>query len=146
MKVIFIKDVKSKGKKGEIKEVSDGYAQNFLIKNGYAVMYTKRSKEVLDLQNKDKEEKEQKLIDDYNKIKNELKDKVITFKVKTGKDDQVFGSVSTKQISKELENLGYNIDKKKIFIEHQISSLGFHDVKIVLHKKVDFIIKINLIK
>lgn len=146
MKVIFIKDVKGQGKEGEIKEVKDGYAQNFLIKNKYAVALTKRSKEVLDISNKNKEIKEQEEIDRCNKIKENLKNKVITFKVKTGKNDMVFGTISTKQISTELEKLGYKIDKKNIEIDEQINSLGFHNVKINLHKKVSGVIKVELIK
>lgn len=146
LKVIFTKDVKGKGKKGDIKEVSDGYAQNFLIKNGYAVMYTKRSKEVLDIENKNKEIKEKEEITTCIKIKNELKDKVLVFKVKTGKNDQVFGCVSSKQISDELTKLGYKIDKKKIIIDHQISSLGFHDIKLELHKKVEAVVRVKLEK
>ncbi len=146
MKVIFIKDVKGQGKEGDIKEVKDGYAQNFLIKNGYAVALTKRSKEVLDISNKKREEKEQEDIKRCNKIKDELKDKILTFKVKTGKNDMVFGSISTKQIASKLEEIGYKIDKKKIILDETISTLGYHNVKINLHKKVEAIVKIELIK
>ena len=146
MKVIFLKDVKNQGKAGEIKEVKAGYAENFLIKNGYAVAYTKRSKEILDISNENKAKEEQDLINECNKIKNELKDKVITFKVKTGKNDQVFGTISTKQISLELEKLGYKIDKKKIEIDVPISSLGRHIVKLNLHKKVVALLNVQLTK
>ena len=79
MKVIFIKDVKKQGKAGEIKEVSDGYAQNFLIKNKYAVAYTQRSKEILDINNKKAAEEERLEIEKCNKIKNELSNKIIKF-------------------------------------------------------------------
>ncbi len=146
MKVIFTKDVKGQGKAGDIKEVKDGYAQNFLIKNGYAVAYTKRSKEILDINNKNKADKEAEEIKKCEKIKKELKDKVLTFKVKTGKQDQVFGSISTKQISFELEKLGFKIDKKKIVLNKPISSLGFHEVNVNLHKKVQAIVTIELVK
>lgn len=146
MKVIFTKDVKKQGKAGEIKEVSDGYAQNFLIRNGYAVAYTKRSKEVLDISNKNKADMEAAEIKKCETIKKELKDKVLTFKVKTGKNDQVFGTISTKQISSELEKLGYKIDKKKIVLDDPISSLGYHIVKVNLHKKVEAEITVQLTK
>ena len=146
MKVIFIKDVKKQGKAGEIKEVSDGYAQNFLIKNKYAVAYTQRSKEILDINNKKAAEEERLEIEKCNKIKNELSNKIIKFKVKTGNQDQVFGNISSKQIMQELENLGYKIDKKKIVIDTPINTLGFHDVKINLHKKVVASVRVELIK
>lgn len=146
MKVIFIKDVKGQGKAGEIKEVKDGYAQNFLIKKGLAVNYTTRSKEILDIQNKDREATEQAEIKRCEEIKKELKDKVITFKVKTGKQDMVFGTISTKQIASELEKLGYKIDKKKIVLDTPINSLGYHEVKINLHKKVIGKVTVELTK
>lgn len=146
MKVIFIKDVKGQGKSGDIKEVKDGYAQNFLIRNGYAVAYTTRSKEILDISNKNKAEKEAALIKECNDIKNKLKDIVLTFKVKTGKQDQVFGSISTKQIANELEKHGFKIDKKKIILDEPISSLGFHEVNVNLHKKVQAKLRIELVK
>lgn len=146
MKVIFIKDVKGQGKAGDIKEVKDGYAQNFLIRNGYAVLYTARSKEILDIENKNKADKEADEIKRCEKIKEELKDKILTFNVKTGKQDQVFGTISTKQISSELEKIGYKIDKKKIVLDEPISTLGFHDVKINLHKKVQANVRVSLVK
>ena len=146
MKVIFIKDVKGQGKAGDIKEVKDGSGENFLIKNGYAVAYTKRSREILDINNKNKALEEQAEIKRCEKIKKELKDRVLTFKVKTGKQDQVFGTISTKQIANELEKIGYKIDKKKIVLDDAISSLGYHEVKINLHKNVIGIVTVELIK
>ena len=146
MKVIFIKDVKGQGKAGDIKEVKDGYGENFLIKNGYAVAYTKRRREILDINNKNKALEEQAEIKRCEKIKKELKDRVLTFKVKTGKQDQVFGTISTKQIANELEKIGYKIDKKKIVLDDAISALGYHEVKINLHKNVVGIVTVELIK
>ena len=146
MKVILLKDVKGKGKKDAVLEVSDGYANNFLIKNGLAVPYTKRSKEILDQEIDVREKNEQKLIDELNEIKNKLNDKVIEFKVKVGKEDKVFGTVSSKQISDKLKEMGYKIDKKCIKINDAISALGITNVEVELHKKVKFNLKISLVK
>ena len=136
MKVIFIKDVKGQGKKDEIKEVKDGYAMNYLIKNKYAVPYTETSNKRLNDEIKERKVQEEKDIEEANKIKEKLKKEKISFKVKTGKEDRVFGSISSKQIKDELDKLGYKIDKKKIILDTPISSLGHHFVKIELHKKV----------
>lgn len=146
MKVILLSDVKGKGKKDAILEVSDGYANNFLIKNGLAVPYTKRSKEILEQEIDVREKEEQKLVDEYNQIKSKLNDKIIEFKVKTGKEDKVFGTVSSKQISDRLKEMGYKIDKKCIKVNEAISTLGITNVEVELHKKVKFNLKINLVK
>ena len=142
MKVIFLKDVKGQGKKDDIKEVKDGYAENFLIKNGYAIKYSNRSKEILDNQIEDRNEKEKELIKECEEIKKKLESKPYTFMVKSGKEGKVFGSVSSKQISDELNKLGYKIDKKKILMDDALTTLGHHNVKIELHKKVIAEIKI----
>ncbi|MCM1052752.1 MAG: 50S ribosomal protein L9 [Ruminococcus sp.] len=146
MKVILLEDVRKVGKKDEIKEVSDGYATNYLIKNKLAVPYTKKSKEVLDgeLNKKALEEKER--IAEFNKIKSSLENKIFNFKVKTGTEDKVFGKVSTKQIAEELKSNGFNIDKKCIKLAYDLDTLGISEVEIILHKEVKFKIKVNLTK
>ena len=108
MKVILLSDVKGKGKKDSVINVSDGYANNYLIKNNLAVPYT--------------------------------------FKVKTGAVDKVFGTISNKQISEKLKDMGYKIDKKCIKSDIAISSLGVTKVSIELHKKVKFDMNVELVK
>ena len=136
MKVIFIKDVKGQGKKDEIKEVKDGYAMNFLIKNKYAVAYTEGSNKRLNNEIHERKVQNENDIKEANKLKEKLKKEKISFKVKTGAQDRVFGSISTKQIKEELDKLGYKIDKKKILIDTPVASIGHHIVKIELHKEV----------
>ena len=136
MKVILLKDVKSQGKKDDIINVSDGLA----------VAYSKTSKNILDQEIKVKEEKEEEIIKNCNEIKKKLEDKTFDFKVKTGAQDKVFGTVSSKQISDKLKTLGYNVDKRLIKIDNPISTLGVTKVEIELHKKVKFWININLVK
>lgn len=146
MKVILLKDVKSQGRKDDIINVSDGYANNYLIKNKLAVAYTDTSKKILDKQIQIRNDEEAKIVANLTEIKNKLNDKIIEFRVKTGKDDRVFGTVSSKQISDKINELGYDIDKKCILIDTPLSSLGTYKVKIKLHKKVEFNINIKLIK
>ena len=98
MKVIFLKDVKGQGKKDEIKEVKDGYAMNYLIKNKYAVRFSETGNKILKEQISDRLMKEEIDIKNAKDVASKLKKVVITFKVKTGKNDMVFGSISSKQI------------------------------------------------
>lgn len=146
MKVIFLKDLRGQGKKDEIKEVKDGYAENFLIKNGYAIKYTTKSNEILNKQIEKRNLDEEKLIKECEKIKEKIEKDEIVFKVPTGKDGRVFGSISTKQISEELSKKGYNIDKKKIVIKNTINTLGTTLVDINLHSKVKTVLKVRLVK
>lgn len=144
MKVIFIKDLKKQGKIDEIKEVSDGYATNFLIKNGYAVKYTKTSNERLDNDIKKRKLQEQEDINYANEIKSKLEKENLVFETKAGKDGRLFGNISTKQIEESLTSLGYHIDKKKIKTTSSLNLLGTHYVKIELHKKVICDLKITI--
>ncbi len=146
MKVILLKDVKGQGKCDEIIEVSDGYANNFLIKNKLAVPYSKKSKEVLDNELEIRRINEDKLIDNCQKIANELNSKELIFKLKAGKDGKTFGTISSKQIQEELKKIGYKIDKKTIHLNYALDSLGVHKVEIELHKKVKFEINIHIIE
>ena len=146
MKVIFLKDVKGQGKKDEVKEVKDGYAENFLIKNGYAIKYSSRSSEILDRQLTDRKNKEDELIKECEKIKKSLEKMELEFKVKTGEGDRVFGSISIKQIKDELAKQGYKIEKSSIELTNNISSLGFHNVNINLYPEITAQIKVHVIK
>ena len=146
MKVIFLRDVKGQGKKNEVKDVSDGYATNYLIKNGYAVKYTKSSSDRLDKTLEDDRINEENNFKEANVIKNKLEKENICFEVKTGKDGKVFGSISSKQICEKLSSLGYDIDKKKVMIGESLSNLGVTFVDVELYKKVVAKLRVELIK
>jgi large subunit ribosomal protein L9 len=145
MKVLFLKDLRGQGKKGETKEVKTGYANNFLIKNGYAVALNEQT---LSKYNKEQEvlkEEDERLRKEALNQKNKLEKLELSFKVHVGKDGKVFGRVSPKQIKEELEKHGYNIDKKQVQVQDSISSLGYHDIIVNLYKEVNAKIRIKLI-
>lgn len=146
MEVIFIKDLKNQGKKGQIKNVKDGYAQNFLIKNGYAVAKTKENLSKLEHENAKKAEEYKNNKQVAEELKQKLEKVVLEFKVKTGEGDKVFGSISQKQIKDELQARGFKIEKNQIDNSKQISSLGFHNVDITLYAGITATIKVHLVK
>ena len=144
MRVIFIKDLKGKGKINEIKEVSDGYATDFLIKNGYAVKYTKESSKRLDTDIKNNEIRESNLKDSALKLKDKLEKEKIVYDVSSGVGGKVFGTISSKQIVDSVNKLGYNILKKQVKLDMPINTLGCHLVKIELYKGVIAELEIEL--
>ena len=146
MEVIFIKDLKNQGKKGQIKNVKDGYAENFLIKQGYAVKKTKESLAKLECEQRNKAAQDAESKKQATALKVELDKVVLEFKVKTGEGDKVFGSVSVKQIKDELQKKNFKIDKSQIDISNSISSLGFHNVDIKLYPGITAPIKVHLVK
>lgn len=145
MKIILISDVKKQGKKGDILDVKDGYGK-FLINNHQAVMYTNTSVERLNDEQQKAKEEDLKNRKEAENLKNKLGQEKISFTVKTGANDKVFGSISTKQICEELKNKGYNIDKKQIIIDVPISSIGMFDVKINLYKDISGTLKVEVKK
>lgn len=146
MEVIFIKDLKNQGKKGEIKKVKDGYAENFLIKNGYAVIKNKENMAKLEKEQQAKAASDAKNKKEAEELKKELDKLVLEFKVKTGEGDKVFGSVSIKQVKDALVKEGYKIEKSQIELTTAMASLGFHRVDINLYPGVKATIKAHIIK
>lgn len=146
MKVIFIKDVKGQGKCNEVKEVSDGYAENFLIKKKLAVPATSNNLKNLETETEKRKLEESLLIGEMKELKSKLEKEEFKFIAKTGDQDKMFGQISVKQIKKALQDKGYKIEKTKILIDHPIVGLGTHNVDIELHKKVIATIKIKILK
>ena len=143
MRVILLKDVKKQGKKNDIIEVKDGYG-TYLINNKLAVLETKGSSKVLQRQTEEALLEENLLLKDCENIKKKLENMTLTFKVNSGKNGQVFGQISTKQIADELKKKGFDIDKRKVKLDVPINSLGVTNVKVLLHKKVEASLKVCL--
>jgi large subunit ribosomal protein L9 len=134
MKVILLKDVKNVGKKDEVKEVSDGYARNFLMKNKLAVPYTKGSQTVLNKQLKERADHEEELKQEALALKERLKDLKLEFSLNTSKGGNTFGQISSKQIVAALEKEGIHVDKRKILMDTPVDSLGTTIVKADLYR------------
>lgn len=146
MKVILLSDVKKQGKKGDIIEVADGYARNFLLKQKLAVEATKKSMEILDEQNLQHSLEEKQLEADAQEISKRLEKITLQFKMKSGNGGRVFGSISTKQVAEQLlKEHGIKIDKRKVVDTAPITSLGYSDIKVDLYKnKVIGVIRVHV--
>ena len=136
MKVILLQDVKGVGKKGQTVEVSDGYANNFILPRRLGVMATKRSQEILNLQIEDARKKDEENRLNAQEVAKQLETITLEFVAPSGKDGRMFGSISSKQIAEKLAELKIEVDKKTINITNPIDTLGTHLVEINLHKKV----------
>ena len=143
MKVILLEDVKNVGKKGQKINSKDGYARNFLIPKNLAIEATEVNLRNLDNAKKKKEEKEQEIFEQAKVLEEELMQKTIVIKTKTGENGKLFGSITTKEISDLLEKEhGISIDKKKYDLEETIKSVGEYYVKIKLHPMVNAKLKV----
>ncbi|RDW15230.1 50S ribosomal protein L9 [Oceanobacillus arenosus] len=145
MRVIFLKDVKGKGKKGEVKNVSDGYARNYLLKNKIAEEATAGNMKILDAQKRKDAQVEQKEKEEAINLKDKLADLTVEIKAKAGEGGRLFGSITSKQIADILEKEhGYKVDKRKIELEEPIRALGYTTVPIKLHPEVSGSIKVHV--
>ncbi|HER1760920.1 TPA: 50S ribosomal protein L9 [Streptococcus pyogenes] len=147
MKVIFLADVKGKGKKGEIKEVPTGYAQNFLIKKNLAKEATSQSIGELKGKQKAEEKAQAEILAEAQAVKAVLdEDKTrVQFQEKVGPDGRTFGSITAKKISEELQKqFGVKVDKRHIVLDHPIRAIGLIEIPVKLHKEVTAEIKLAI--
>ncbi len=137
MKIILLEDVKALGKKGDIVNVSDGYARNMILPKKLGVEATGKNLNDLKLQNQHAEKVAQENLEAAQAFAEDLKDKKIEVKMKSGKDGRTFGSISTKEIAEAAKKqLGLELDKKKMLLKDPIKALGTYEVQIRLHPQV----------
>ena len=145
MKVIFLKDVKGKGKKGEIKNVADGYAHNFLIKQGLAVEANSTNMSTLSAQQKKEEKAAAEELDEAKRLKEAVEKVKVELITKAGEGGRLFGSITTKQISEELQKKhGIKIDKRKMELADAIRTLGHTKVPVKLHHEVTAVLDVHV--
>lgn len=137
MKVIFLKDVKGKGKKGEMKNVADGYAHNFLLKQGLAVEASNANMKTLEAQKNKEQVLAAEELQQAKELKETLEKLTVELTAKSGEGGRLFGSITTKQIADELQKKhGIKIDKRKMELEDGIRSLGHTKLPVKLHHEV----------
>ncbi len=145
MQIILLEDVKSHGKKGDIVNVSDGYARNFIIPKKLGLEATPKNLNDLKLQKAAELKKQQEILEAAQKLKAEIDEKSIILKIKAGEGGRTFGSISTKEIQQAMkEQLGYDIDKKKFNLTNPIRNMGTYTVPIKLHPNVVAELKVKV--
>jgi large subunit ribosomal protein L9 len=144
MKVIFLKDVKGQGKQGEVKNVSEGYANNFLFPRGLAAVASDGAMKSLDSQKKAEEKRKDKEKEAAEKLGQQIEALTVQIKAKSGEGGRLFGSITSKQIAEELEKLKIKVDKRKIDLPDPIRAMGITQVPIKLHPEVIAKVKIQV--
>ena len=145
MKVILLEDVRGTGKAGDVANVSDGYARNLLIPRGLAVEATAQNIKQLE---KKKEAMAKKFAEDKAaalELKKKLEEVTVEVRTKAGKDGKVFGSVTSKDIADALNQMGFDIDKKKIQLDSPIKATGMTDVNVKLFTEISGKVKVNVV-
>ncbi|WP_066713300.1 50S ribosomal protein L9 [Clostridium sp. Marseille-P299] len=145
MEVILTQDVKALGKKGEVVKVSDGYARNFILPKKLGLEATPKNMNDLKLQKAAEAKRQQEILEEAQSLAKEIEAKSIQLKIKTGEGGRTFGSISTKEIAVALkEQLGFDIDKKKLQLNDPIKNMGTFTVPIKLHPKVTAELKVRV--
>jgi large subunit ribosomal protein L9 len=145
MKVIFLKDVKGKGKKGEVKNVADGYAHNFLLKQGLAVEANNTNVSSLNAQKKKEEKHAEEELAEAKALKATIDEITVELTAKSGEGGRLFGSITSKQIAEALQKKhGIKIDKRKLELEDAIRSLGYTKVPVKLHTEVTATLNVHI--
>ncbi|MCL1632187.1 50S ribosomal protein L9 [Sporolactobacillus sp. CPB3-1] len=144
MKVIFLKDVRGKGKSGDIKEVAEGYARNYLLPKKLAVEVNKGNLSQLEAQKKRRREIEENERHEAEALKKKIEAMTIEMKAKSGEGGRLFGSITSKQIAQALKKADVSIDKRKIDLPEPIRTLGYSDVPLKLHPQVLAKVKVHI--
>lgn len=145
MKVIFLQDVKNQGKKGEVKEVATGYAQNFLIKKGLAEEASPQNLARLEQEKLDKKQQAEQSLVDAKLFKDELEGIEVEILTKSGDGGRLFGSISSKQIIDAFKKQhDIKLDKRKLNMPEPLKSLGYHKINIKLHPEVEATVKVHV--
>ncbi len=145
MQIILTEDVKALGKKGELVNVSDGYARNFILPKKLGLEASAKNLNDLKLQKAAEVKKQKELLEEAQTLAKKLESKTIEVKIKAGEGGRTFGSISTKEIASALKTqFGYDVDKKKLQLADPIKNIGTHTVPLKLHPKVTAELKVNV--
>lgn len=146
MEIILREEIEKLGHVGSIVKVSDGYARNFLLPQGKAVVATESNKKIVEQQRQAHLRREAKVIGDAQDLAKLMAAVTITIHQRAGEEDTLFGSVTAQDIATALEKQGYHIERKKVHLDEPIKKLGEYKVAVRLHREVSIEIPVNVLK
>ncbi len=145
MKVILKDDVQGLGKAGQIVNVKDGYARNYLLPRGLALIADEKNVKLLEIQKKKFEEEAKKRRQDAESVAQRLSELQLTIKAKAGEDQKLFGSITAKDIAEALQKEGFSVDKKQVVILEPIKRVGDYEIEIKLQEGISAKLKVNVV-
>ena len=145
MKVILTTEIDSLGMEGDTVNVANGYARNYLIPKGFALEANNQNIKLMETQKKKIDERRLKAKEAAEKVKEDIKEKVITITQKVGEEDKLYGSVTSMDIAEEMEKMDISIDRRKIILDKPIKSLGEYEVSVKLHPEVTGTMKVVVV-
>ncbi len=147
MEIILLQDVKALGKKGEVVNVNDGYARNFILPKKLGIEATNKNINDLKLKKANEEKKQKEIFEEAKALGEKIQKSGVEVKIKAGEGGRTFGAISSKEIAKAIqEQLSLELDKKKIQLSEPIKTIGTHTVQIKLHKDVTAELKVKVIE
>ena len=146
MEVILKEDIDTLGHRGEVVKVADGHARNYLLPRNLAVPATEANKKIIEQERQAHLRKEAKLAGEATELAKMMADVAVTIRQKAGENEQLFGAVTAQDIAAALSAQGYNIDRKKIVLEHAIKQLGEYKIPVKLHREVTAEITVTVAK
>ena len=147
MQVVLLEDVKSLGKKGEIVKVNEGYARNFILPKKLGIEATPKNLNDLKLKKANEEKLAARQLEEAKELGEKLEKSCVTLAIKAGENGKAFGSVSGKEIGKAIqEQLGLDVDKKKLVLPEPLKTFGTHEVPVKLHRDVTVKLAVKVVE
>ncbi len=145
MKVILIKDVPSLGRAGEVREVKDGYARNYLLPRGFAAPATDRNLQALAHSRQAQQQREARAVREADAVKKQLESLVVAVHARAGEGGRLFGSVTAQDIADAITRQGIEVSKKQVELDEPIKTAGFYKVSVRLHRQQTAMVEVNVI-
>jgi len=146
MELILREDVQGLGTRGDVVKVAAGYARNYLLPKGLAVLATDTQKRVLEKETKLREMRDEKMKSNLSAIAEKMSDFSTTIVVQAGEEDKLYGSVTAHDIAEAIKNQGFEVDQKQVMLDEPIKKLGIYTVPVKLHREIEVSVKVWVVK